>query len=162
MLQCVFGFHLEQLQQNSVLLFSPFNFINKKQSLKCFRDLFEIKHTFFFLFMHVTLTKHHNLRNWYLLFYNRTGSNKIHAWSIFFFFFLVYLVDYFKVHIQTNFNAFQTTGVIFTSIISRERRSVKQQVKMLGMIKKKKNKLNQTTLIEFAKLQLLSDSATIL
>lgn len=80
----------------------------------------------------------------------------------FFFFFLVYLVDYFKVHIQTNFNAFQTTGVIFTSIISRERRSVKQQVKMLGMIKKKKNKLNQTTLIEFAKLQLLSDSATIL
>lgn len=79
MLQCVFGFHLEQLQQNSVLLFSPFNFINKKQSLKCFRDLFEIKHTFFFLFMHVTLTKHHNLRNWYLLFYNRTGSNKIHA-----------------------------------------------------------------------------------
>lgn len=160
MLQCVLGFHLEQLQQNSVLLFSPFNFINKKHSLKCFRDLFEIKHTFFFLFMHVTLTKHHNLRNWYLLFYNRTGSNKIHALSIFFFFWYIWSI--------TLKYTFKQTSMLFKLLVlfshpSYQGNAVRKTASENARYdQEKKNKLNQTTLIEFAKLHLLSDSATIL
>ena len=60
---------------------------------------------------------HRNFRNWHQLFYNRSGSYKIHALSISNF--LVYRfhgnIDYFENHIQPNFNPFPKTGVIFTS-----------------------------------------------
>ena len=60
--------------------------------------------------------------NWYELFYNRSGSYLIHALLISNF--LVYRfhgnIDYLENHIQSNFNPFPKTGVIFTSIRSRE------------------------------------------
>ena len=53
--------------------------LNKNHGLKCFHDLFEIKRTEFFLFLHISLAIHRNFRNWHQFFYNKSGSNKIHA-----------------------------------------------------------------------------------
>jgi len=96
--------------------------LNKKHGLKCFRDLFEIKHTEFFLFLLILFAIHCNFRIWHQLFYKRFGSNKIRALPSFIF--LVYRfhgnIDYLKKHIQPNSNPLPKTGVIFTSIKLRE------------------------------------------
>ena len=69
------------------------------------------------IFLHIPLALPRNFRNWYQIFYNRSGSYKIHALPIFIF--LVYRlhgdIDYCKKHIQPNFNFFPKTGVISTS-----------------------------------------------
>ena len=44
--------------------------------LKCFRDLFEIKHTIFFLFLYISLAIHRDFRNWHQIFCNRSGSDQ--------------------------------------------------------------------------------------
>ena len=82
----------------------------------------------FFLFLHIPLAIHRNFRNWHRIFYNRSGSYKIHALPIYIF--LVYgfqgNIDYLKKHIffQTRNKLFQTqfpkTDVISTSIRVRE------------------------------------------
>ena len=85
--------------------------------MKSFRGLFEDKQRII-LFLHVPLPIHHNFRNWRQIFYNRSGTYKIHALQIFIFF--VYRfhgnIDYLKKHNQPNFNIFPKTGMISTSI----------------------------------------------
>jgi len=70
----------------------------------------------------IPLAIHRNFRNCHQLFYNRSGSYKIHTLSTFIF--LVHRfhgnIDYLKKHIQPNFKLFSKPGVIFTSIRLRE------------------------------------------
>ena len=90
--------------------------LNKKHSLECFRDLFEIRHSRF------SLAIHGHFRNWHQIFYDTSGMCKIYVLSIFDF--LVYRfhgnIDFLEKRTQLNFNVFSKTGVFFTSIRSRE------------------------------------------
>ena len=100
---------------------SRINFIKQKAWFEIFSRFVQTYRMFSFL--HISLAIHYNFRNWHQLFYNRSSSYKIHALPISNF--LVYRfhgnIDYLENNIQSNFTySFLKTGVIFTSIRSRE------------------------------------------
>ena len=102
--------------------FSPFHFIKQKAWFEMFLRFIPSQTYKIFLILLVPLAIPRNFRNWHQLFHNRSGSYKIHALSISIF--LVHRfhgnIDYPKKHIQPNFNLISKSGVIFTSIRSRE------------------------------------------
>ena len=94
---------IRKTQTNKTFLVSDFKF--HQATRKCFRNLFEIKHAE--IFPSCVLDIHRNFRNWHQLFYNRSGSYKIHALPVSSF--LVYRfhgnIDYLENLIQPNFNS---------------------------------------------------------
>ena len=94
---------IRKTQTNKTFLVSDFKF--HQATRKCFRNLFEIKQAE--IFPSCVLDIHRNFRNWHQLFYNRSGSYKIHALPVSSF--LVYRfhgnIDYLENLIQPNFNS---------------------------------------------------------
>jgi len=66
--------------------FSPFNFIKEKTWFEMFLWLNGNQTHRIFLFLHIPLAIHRIFRNWYQIFYNRSGSHKIQPIFIFLWF----------------------------------------------------------------------------
>jgi len=66
--------------------FSPFNFIKEKTWFEMFLRLNGNQTHRIFLFLHIPLAIHRIFRNWYQIFYNRSGSHKIQPIFIFLWF----------------------------------------------------------------------------
>ena len=122
-------------------MFSTFIRNQQKVWFEMFPRLFEIKHTQFSVVLagifHLPCSVISEVGR-HQLFYNRSGSYKIHVLPVLNF--LVYRfhenMDYLKTHIQPNFNPFPATHVIFY-IHQIKKRLIKRQLKMLDIVQKK-------------------------
>lgn len=90
----------------------------------------------FFSLLHISFAIHPDFRNWHHFFYDRSGSNKIHALPI---------LIHFGIKNSLNQTAiFSSSNKCNFHIDQIKERLVKRQIKMLGIYGIGKKKLNRT------------------